>query len=258
MLSSFIAFIISCIIINNVNILKYKVDNLNLKSRFLEAERDNNDENATLKPNRIDADKRRKEKRNQIRDNNRLAHQIHSSPEYENLLNNSDDRWDDSDYGHERTLRYAVRATSFFDRYRVSEAHRHLNRSSEYQRNRRQLLTEVIFPNFSKSFEDAKFHSCASLNSNDDDNAACHEDLSHLAGTPKRLRAVNLFESNLSNICRVSDYRGVSDFVTTPEIQIATSTDGTTLNFLKNTVQAFGICFLIWNSIKNMIIGIKL
>lgn len=226
-----------------------KVEHLIHKRHFTDAERDNDDSSSTVISK---ADMRRKEKRNQMRDMNRnYTNEIYSSPEYDILLNNSiDDRWDD-DGDHELTIRHAMRKTNHHvPSQQTFETRQQRNiGSSEYLHYRRRKLSTEFGLVSSPSFDDAKFHSCASLNSTND------EAFQSIAGTPKRLSRThkNLFESNMSSIYRISDYRGFnSQEVATPEIQLACAKNATTLPYWNKIIAAFGICFLIWNCIQNM------
>lgn len=185
---------------------------------YLEAEQ-NIDENVALVKKCRRVDIKRKEKRNQIRERNRTSYnEIHSSPEYETLPMNYNHRYGGSESDYDgTTLRLKMKPT------KLQRNHHHQTSTS------------------ANSFDDSKYQSCISLDSN-------------ISVTPKSSRTLNFFESNLSNICRISDYRGAcQNLLSTPEIQKACSSDGSTVNFWKNTVQALGICFLVWNCIRNMI-----
>lgn len=214
---------------------------------YLEAERDNNDGDETVVTTRRRAVIRRKQKRYQILDRNRSSfNEIHSSPEYETLNVIDNNRLSDNESDHPATLKSTMRLKDQYDRFRANEMHRHTSRYSEFQKNRRKSTEMQQSSTTAMSCDDTRYQSCISLSN-------C--DISNISGTPKRSMFVNYFESNLSNICRVSDYRGGHpNLVDTPEIQKACSSDGSTVKFWKNTVQALGICFLVWNYFRNKII----
>jgi hypothetical protein len=192
--------------------------------------------------------KNRRQKRKQQRDK---AHEMnrpnltmtYPSPEYEHLTPKQQtiESDDDETYFDAESKSRSYSRLDKFSRFRVFEESRHNNRLREFHKNRRRSYHDrSMRPDHDE--DDSKYQSCISLNVSDMTNS--------LSRTPKRSQSMNFFASHLVQTDRISDYYGHTQTLATPEVQLACSSNSATAQFFRNTIQAVGICLLVWNFIK--------
>lgn len=124
-----------------------------------------------------------------------------------------------------------------FERFRRYENMRKKCRNNEFSLNRRNSTEHSFGSNFDG--DNTKYQSCLSL----------HSTKSDILRTPKRSKSLNFFQSHISLTERISDYYSEnqhSHLMNTPEVQLACSSNSATAQFFWNTIQAVGMCLLVW------------